>query len=655
MFRAVRHLSFLHLAFGFAFLLSGCLDGINHTQGQLVAKILAVTGPATIYRDFCSGPYFVNSRNEDQLPTNVAGNVQIQLSGLGSATVYVEQNCVTPTTSRTMAAKSNTVSFYVRSPQPQSLTLTASADGLKSGSLAVSIASPGDLSVTTIDGSNDFGDIRIGESSSRTFRVQNMGTLSLTGLSVSLDLVTPAGAFDYASTVDCRMVSTLAAGSACQIVVKFAPNAIGNATATLNITAQDPVIGQILAKRDLTGKGNNNPPPRPDGGEIDDTFNNGGSVIQIGSGTAWSNAVAVQADGKVVAVGGYNGDFLIARYNENGSLDTSFGPFGNGIQTTDIGGNLVDEAFAVALQPDGKIVVAGTTNGNKIVALRYHAVGALAGQLDTSFNGTGIYTNSPAGGGKGRAVGIQTISGVTKIIVGGHNFYDFLALRLNLNGTLDTTFGTSGIAKANVFDVDQARAMAIGTDGKIVLAGPVYNLGKTYSGIARFNANGTLDTSFSGDGVAAYDLIENGEAYIKAVAIQADGKVVVGGDTYDGYILFRMTTAGTLDSTFGTNGIRLTSILGYDIHDGRALAIQADGKIVLAGSFRSESTGQFEMAVLRYLPTGALDTTFSGSGIVALNGDGDLTGNGIALDPNPRKIVVVGSLGTAMVAIRFWQ
>ena len=214
-------------------------------------------------------------------------------------------------------------------------------------------------------------------------------------------------------------------------------------------------------------------------GDLDLTFGNGGIVNTSGNHRLlFASAMAIQSDGKIVAVGegaGSDWDFAVVRYNTNGSLDSSFG--GTGIVITPIR-NFPDGALSVAIQTDGKIVAAGYSynrpGSSSFAVVRYNTNGS----LDTSFNGTGIvttYIGNPWG--LAYSVAIQTDG---KIVAAGQSGNgldnDFALVRYNTDGSLDTSFGGTGIVITPVGNSqDRANSVAIQADGKIVAAGTSYN------------------------------------------------------------------------------------------------------------------------------------------------------------------------------------
>ncbi|MEU7304371.1 calcium-binding protein [Streptomyces sp. NPDC007206] len=303
----------------------------------------------------------------------------------------------------------------------------------------------------------------------------------------------------------------------------------------------------------------------------------------------WSeaHAVALQPDGKIVVAGGsWRGYddccwFTVARYNPDGTLDPSFGG-GDGRVFTDFGDP--EEAEDVAVQPDGKIVAAGYVGGDAAVA-RYNPDGS----LDTTFSGDGMVTtrlgSSPEEGGDARALVLQPDG---KIVIAGEvgtTRFDFVLVRYTSGGSLDTGFGSNGIQRTDFGDYDSAEALAVQSDGKIVAAGG----GGGGVAVARYNTTGTLDPSFDGDG-----LVVTPGASGQDMKLQSDGRIVVAGSGPGGFKVLRYDTNGSLDTGFGTGGQVTTGFGGSDAAHG--LALQSDGKIVAAGQGGPDS----DFALARY-------------------------------------------------------
>ena len=379
-------------------------------------------------------------------------------------------------------------------------------------------------------------------------------------------------------------------------------------------------------------------------GDLDLTFDGDGKVITDFGGGEFSYAAAIQADGKIVAAGyttvagGY--DFSVSRYNTDGSLDTSFD--GDGLVTTDFGTD--DIAHGVAIQSDGKIVVAGYTNSNGLFCSSNNCNFALArynpdGSLDSSFDGDGKVTTDFAGD-EDFANGL-VIQADGKIVAAGGAVMGaltyFALVRYSADGSLDSSFDGDGKVTTDLNGNGQAaNAVAIQTDGKIVAAGSEF-LGFNNFGLARYNNDGSLDNSFDGDGKVITDIAGNDEAY--AIAIQSDGKIVVAGlsnPVGTDFVLTRYNPDGSLDSTLDGDGIVFTDFGGTDYAE--AVAIQTDGKIVAGG--RKLSPNDFALA--RYNPDGSLDSSFDGDGKVLTDfGGGSDSAKAIVIQADG-KIVVSG-------------
>ena len=333
----------------------------------------------------------------------------------------------------------------------------------------------------------------------------------------------------------------------------------------------------------------------------------------------FGNAVAQQTDGKYVMAGwsdsGGTRDFAVIRYNFDGSLDTTFGS-GNGYVITAVGASS-DEAQDIRVLSNGKILVQGyAINGgsNDIAFVQYNSDGS----LDTSFGGgTGKVMSGIAGEDTGYSMAIQSDG---KIVVGGTNGGDFLVARFNSDGSLDNSFGTSGRVTTDfASNSDTGQVVAVQNDGKIVLAGRAYNnVTFTDYAVARYNADGSLDTTFNSTGKVMVDFGgSTDQGY--GLAIQADGKILVNGftnasgNTDNGVI--RLTSSGALDTTFNSTGRVITSF-GSGSDFAFDLKVQSDGKILSSG-YGSVSGSDF--TVVRYNADGSLDTSYGTGGLVVTN------------------------------------
>jgi len=369
-------------------------------------------------------------------------------------------------------------------------------------------------------------------------------------------------------------------------------------------------------------------------GSLDPTFDYDGKVVTDIRDSDYGNAIAIQADGKIVVAGesytGNNRDFSLARYNSDGSLDPTFD--GDGKVVTDIGGT--EKINAMLIQPDGRIVVAGTSDnwGEDNYALaRYNSDGS----LDTTFDGDGKVVTSIGSIDIAYAIAIQ-LDG--KIVVAGLSLtgsnWDFSLARYNSNGSLDPTFDGDGKVVTDLGGVDVALDMAIQPDGRIVAAGESDNPGEQDYALARYNSDGSEDDSFGFRGIVETDIRD--EDYGNAIALQADGKIVVAGLSITGgrwdFSLVRYNSDGALDLTFDGDGNVVTDLGGRD--DAYAMVIQADGRIVVAGV--SDVT-DVNFALARYLAynNAPANITLSNSAVAENQPVGTLVGNLSTTDPDP--------------------
>jgi uncharacterized delta-60 repeat protein len=381
-------------------------------------------------------------------------------------------------------------------------------------------------------------------------------------------------------------------------------------------------------------------------GALDSSFDGDGKVLTDFGGNDPGNDLAIQADGKIVAAGASDGDFALARYNADGSLDTSFD--GDGKVVTDIGGS--DGAAAVAIQGDGKLVVAGNSGGD--IAL---ASNNADGSLDTSFDGVGtVVTDFGTADDFAYGVAIQADGKIVAVgSTGTMNFLprDFALARYNADGSLDLTFGVGGKVDTDFGALEGAVDIAIQADGKLVVVGTGTSSSTSqYFELARYNANGVLDSSFGGgDGVVATGF-SNLVDYASGVAIQADGKIVASGSACQcgneiiyNFALARYNTDGSLDTSFDGDG-KVVTDFGLD-ENAPDVAIQEDGKIIAAGTFCCHS-GDSEFALARYNADGSLDPNFDFDGRVLSDFGGRAEAHAVAIDTSG-KIVAAGSNGSS--------
>jgi uncharacterized delta-60 repeat protein len=403
-------------------------------------------------------------------------------------------------------------------------------------------------------------------------------------------------------------------------------------------------------------------------GDLDLSFAQGGGLETNFREYDEGEAVAIQADGKIVVAGwthtpadGDAGDFAVARYLPTGVPDTSFYPVGNGKRTIDFGG--YEYANAVAIQADGRIVVAGSSDGDVAVA-RLNTNGG----LDTTFGQGGKTVTSFASGESSSATAVAIQPNDGKIVVAGWNYIcdcgffgdgpnrNFALARYNAtNGSLDKSFDGDGKVVTGFGGQEEAHAVAV-RNGKIVAAGESSeDDGPSEFALARYNmSDGRLDGTFDGDGKVE-TAISGSEVVANGVAIQANGRIVAAGQiTTDGdrdFELMRYTTIGELDDSFDGNGKQATDFGGLD--QAHAVTIQGDGKIVAVGG--AQIVGDNDFALARYHPNGSLDGAFGTDGKVTTYwscGSAEYA-HAVAIQPSDGKIVAAGSTSYGLTPLNF--
>jgi uncharacterized delta-60 repeat protein len=415
-------------------------------------------------------------------------------------------------------------------------------------------------------------------------------------------------------------------------------------------------------------------------GSLDPSFSGDGRVVTpVGTANEQGSAVAIQSDGKIVVAGWdgeatVNNNYLVIRYNADGTLDGSFGT--GGVAIVDFTGD-DDRAYAIAIQPDGKILAGGSCNvgpdpsmglirlntdgsldntfdGDGILSFdagtttdwisslvvqpdgKILAAGSKStfttgdylvvrfnsdGTLDTGFNGTGFTVWDIGGDDFCNAIALQSDG---KILLAGTtgsttSDTDFCLARLNSDGTQDSGFGT--VVTNFSSTTEEIFALTIQSDGRIVAGGYRHN-GSNYDFAAlRYLTDGSLDNSFDMDGVVYYP-VGTSDDVARAIAVQVDGKILLGGTKYDGpdFTVMRLNADGSLDNTFDTDGIASADFAG-GFDDAFGMAMQADGKIVLTGESQNST---WDVATIRMNTAGSVEVP-------------EYNNPGLALYPNPAK------------------
>ena len=389
-------------------------------------------------------------------------------------------------------------------------------------------------------------------------------------------------------------------------------------------------------------------------GDLDSGFSSDGKLLTDIGTTDSGRAVAIQSDGKIVVAGyalmGSDDDFAVARYGSDGALDGTFSS--DGLTTIDFD-NKNESAYAVAIQTDGKIVVAGRAATDGMGLTFDFAVARLttSGALDETFSSDGLLTVD-VGGGNDYGYAIDVASDGDIVVVGygsnGSN-WDVAAIRLDSSGNLDTGFSSDGKALYAVGSGhDYGYGLDIASDGDLLVTGSSHNGSDDDVLVLRLDGNGNLDTAFDADGIWTAD-IGSGTADVGWGIIEAsDGDVLVGGSSDGGdddVLAVRLTASGVPDTAFSGDG-KVTVAIGSANDVGYGISEQVDGSVVVAGTSYDGSAE--DVAVVRFTASGVLDTTFSGDGKLTTSiGSGDGFGYGVVASSS--GVIAIGgqAVGTS--------
>jgi uncharacterized delta-60 repeat protein len=443
----------------------------------------------------------------------------------------------------------------------------------------------------------------------------------------------------------------------------IASTAIGTSS-NINALTLQPDGKIVAAGRSSNGSNDDVAVVRYTSSGVPDTTFDGDGIVTTNVDNRYdvANAVSLQTDGKIV-IGGISGqtttlstrDFLSIRYQADGSLDDSYD--GDGKVVTAVSA-FEDEAQAMLVQPDGKIMLVGYSRqpGNDLAIVRYNADAS----LDTTFDSDGIRFIEL--GNSLDYMFDMAIQPDDKIVAVGYSFdgtfRNITVVRYNPNGSFDTAFGSGGIVTTSLGSTaSHADAVLIQSDGKILVGGNLNSFaGNSDFAVLRYNSDGSLDSSFGTNGVVTFGVGTSTDE-LKDIALQADGKIVAVGYSVSGgtnvFAVARIDAAGALDAGFGTGGKILTPITPNQ-SAAYSVAIQADGKIIVGGGGYNDSPTGVDFLLARYNPNGSLDSSFDGDGklTTAFSGSSEDLANVVRVQPDG-KIVAAGYTQTSFALARY--
>ena len=377
----------------------------------------------------------------------------------------------------------------------------------------------------------------------------------------------------------------------------------------------------------------------------------GGLITLMGVANDEVERIATQIDGKIVCAGysensSGNFDFAVLRYNPNGTLDTTFNGTGKLLRAIGPGD---DYATGLAIQPDGKILVSGISfNGidDDIAVIRLN----VDGSIDSSFGTGGTVRTNVRGWDRGFALALQYDG---KIVVAGFIYSPkgsgMVLARYNPDGGLDAGFGNAGIVEdaGNIWDF-AARDVKVQPDGKIVVAGEGFTSASSFAvfALARYLPGGAPDATFNNNG-KVFTQIGTDFSRAYSLALGENGTILLGGSSSNNKERSHYTTAryqanGSLDPAFGTGGTVVT-LLSNRLDFGRSALIQPDGKILLAGNYFESPAAFNNFGVIRYQTSGSPDSVFGSGGLVGVDWDGGVDGATAIELQTDGKILVAGT------------
>jgi len=603
------------------------------------ATQLSVVGPANTLAGLCTSAFTVNAVDATQTSYIVLANTQVNLSG-GAGTFYSDSLCATPITSVMILSGSASTSFYYKGPTPttaQSIITNEASQRLTGMTVSLAILRPATLAFGT---TTAFGNVAIGTSATKTYTISNSGDVSAT--SVAFTLANSSGTFAYVGGAfpgtGGTCTNTLAKASSCTVVVGITP-AIEQAYAgTLALTYNDGVVAsQTTTPQTLAATG------FFPSGSLDLGFGAAGKATTT-VGTDTTRALAIQTDGKIVvastSVSGTKSSILVSRFTVLGALDTTFNTTGNFVFSSTPNTYVA----GVAIDTDGTILIAGTSGdatSSDFLLIRLSATGAVLTQTTHDLNGGSIDT--------ARAMALLPNE---TIVVGGISGGSYAVMRVKSDLTLDTTFGGSGVVIFAMGANATVNAIAADSAGHIVVAGS----GNGNIAFTRLNNDGSFDNTFNSvtSGTPAVTtfgtnlLNQAGAATgLAFTTINNTQRIVASalvGTANLGAV--RLTSLGVLDTSFAGNGITAPN-LGSSASSGDAIAVDSSGRLLISGKVGTA------LSVVRLTAAGAKDTTFNSTGFNSATFSSASEGFAIGIQPTSNRIIVGGNSGTSVALARF--
>lgn len=389
---------------------------------------------------------------------------------------------------------------------------------------------------------------------------------------------------------------------------------------------------------------------------FDDSFGTNGIVTTAGLRTPMG--MALQNDGKIVVASQSGTSIALLRYLANGMLDDTFGTMG--IAETEITNDWHNTLYIsnlyvtdIIVLSSGKLLVVGYTtlgdfdmNTPDIIAIRY----LNDGTVDTTFGHNGLARIHVNGIDHAYAVVEKSDN---KLIIVGDSRIQFdnpspVVLRLQENGIVDTTFGTNGATQTVVGTLGNSFHVALQNDNKILASGTAIFSGKPNGFVIRYTENGTVDTTFSGDGYATLDL-GTSQTLGWDVAVNSTGEILISGSLNNGsdndLYLAKVDNTGSLITTFGTNGVATSDFGAVGTYGGK-LAIDSLNRAVVTG------TSDSHIYAARYDASGVLDASFETNGFLSIPIGTNSDGTEVLVQPSNQKVVILGNSSEGIALAR---